>query len=116
MRRQASLATLAAAAVLLVLTPAKATEALFALDLEGDLGTPFDAFCVYTDDYGLQFRIAYAGSPPRVHEFRAVVATCQIFKRPYYGELRVRLLKSGQVVASTQLPEGPGEATLSSGK
>ena len=90
----------------------QAAERDFALDLEGDPGTPFNVVCIATRGDGTQARLSYAGGPPRIHTFRAVTARCAISKPPYYGSLDVRLLRDNAVVARTKLPEGPGEATL----
>lgn len=99
-------------AMLATCTALQAAERDFALDLEGDPGTPFNVVCIATRGDGTQARLSYAGGPPRIHTFRAVTARCAISKPPYYGSLDVRLLRDNAVVARTKLPEGPGEATL----
>jgi hypothetical protein len=108
-------AHLLACSVVLVLStilPLRAAERDFALDLEGDPGTPFNVVCIATRGDGTQARLSYAGGPPRIHTFRAETARCVISKPPYYGSLDVRLLRDNAVIAKTRLPEGPGEATL----
>lgn len=92
----------------------RAAERDFALDLEGDPGTPFNVVCVAIRGDGTEERLSYAGGPPRIHSFRALSARCAISKPPYFGSLDVELLRDSAVVARTKLPEGPGEAILDS--